>query len=142
MKFQFRVCPNNADTAWKIRALDNEHVFFEKDSIRDTVDIVYDFDDNIDGDHKICIELSGKLPTDTVIDTDGNIIKDNTIELTNFRIDEFDVDKIIKATAVYNHNFNGTANSINDNFFGIAGCNGTIKFEFQSPVYIWLLEAM
>ena len=37
---------------------------------------------------------------------------------------------------------NGTQPEIADNFFGIAGCNGTISFRFSTPIYLWLLENM
>jgi hypothetical protein len=43
---------------------------------------------------------------------------------------------------VYTHNFNDTQPEIQDTFHGIAGCNGTISLQFNTPVYLWLLENM
>jgi hypothetical protein len=142
MKFKFRAQPNNQGTAWKIRVLDCGKVFFEQDNIRELTNIEYEFDDDVDAVHQVQIEISGKLPSDTVIDQDGNIIKDNVLELTDFVLDEFDVNQIVYSKAVYRHDFNGTQDIINDQFFSTVGCNGVISFEFQSPVYIWLLEVM
>lgn len=142
MKFQFCVRPNNSDTAWKIRASDNHQVFFEQDNVQDIVNVAYEFNDDIEIIHQIQIEISGKGPNDTVLDQQGNIVKDNVIELSNFVLDEFDIDQIVYKKSLYSHDFNGTGAKGQHQFYGIAGCNGTISFEFRSPAYIWLLEVM
>ena len=37
---------------------------------------------------------------------------------------------------------NGTQESVDDDFFGTMGCNGTVRLKFSSPVYLWLLETV
>jgi hypothetical protein len=95
-----------------------------------------------DGKHELRIVLQGKLPEHTKIDEQGNIIGDATLQISNVTIDELDVEKLFQSHSTYTHNFNGTQSEIVDTFHGIAGCNGTISFEFSTPVYLWLLENM
>ena len=44
--------------------------------------------------------------------------------------------------SVYHHDFNGTQDPVEDEFYGDMGCNGTLTFSFQSPVYMWLMMNM
>ena len=59
-----------------------------------------------------------------------------------FHIEELDIDQLFLEKCVYTHSFNNTQSEIEDTFHGIAGCNGTISFKFNTPVYLWLLENM
>ena len=62
--------------------------------------------------------------------------------ITNVVIDDLDVNQLFLEKCVYTHNFNNTQSEIADTFHGVAGCNGTITFEFSTPIYLWLLENM
>mgnify|MGYP003352455181 CR=1 FL=1 len=42
----------------------------------------------------------------------------------------------------YRHDYNGTGQPTEDNFFGVLGCNGTVELRFTTPIYLWLLEHM
>jgi hypothetical protein len=88
------------------------------------------------------IVLQGKTLDHTQIDADGNIVKDATLQISNVVIDEIDINQLFLDKCVYTHNFNGTQPEIADTFHGVAGCNGTISFEFSTPIYLWLLENM
>lgn len=92
--------------------------------------------------HELRIEISGKNDTHTTIDSEGNIVKDVVIQLSNFDMDGLDFNQLFQEKTVYKHNFNGTKDTIDDQFFGTAGCNGTISFRFTTPIYLWLLENM
>lgn len=104
--------------------------------------VTHEFDDSEDGEHLLQITLVNKLPTHTVLDTNGNIVSDAVLELSQFTVESIDITQVVYDRACYNHNFNGTADSINDVFFGTMGCNGTVSLAITSPVYVWLLEAM
>ena len=97
-------------------------------------------DDNTE--RKLCIVISGKTPEHTQIDEQGNIVKDVVVNISNFTIDEIDVGQLFNEKSVYTHDFNGTQPEIQDTFYDAAGCNGTISFEFSTPIYLWLLENM
>ena len=95
-----------------------------------------------DGEHELRIVISGKTPEHTLVDKTGNIIKDVVVNISNITIDEIDVGQLFNEKCVYTHDFNGTRPEIEDTFYGVAGCNGTISLKFSTPIYLWLLENM
>jgi len=101
---------------------------------------------NIPNENKewtITFKIYGKNSSHTTLDNNGNIIKSTELSITNISFDEFDISNIIAIRPLtYLHNFNGNGEEINDKFFGIAGCNGTIELNFRTPIHIWLLENM
>jgi len=106
------------------------------------VKINYEFTEVDDVQHTLEIELSGKTQNDTVVDADGQIIDDCLIEVATLNIGDIEIGQLFFDRSKYYHDFNGTADPIVDKFAGIMGCNGTVKFNFNSPVYLWLLENM
>lgn len=121
--------------------IDKECVF-HTDCFRWAQNIQIPISDEDNNEHELRVEISGKTPDHTVIDAQGNILKDIVIELSNFTVDGIDINQLFQEKTVYTHNFNGTKDTIEDQFFGIAGCNGTISFRFTTPIYLWLLENM
>ena len=129
-----RVCPFRVEV-W----LDHLELLLV-DRVTDSVHFKHELDNS--GEHELRIVLQGKLPEHTKIDEQGNIISDATLQISNVTIDDLDVNTVFQSNSVYTHDFNGTQPEIKDTFHGIAGCNGTISFEFSTPVYLWLLENM
>ena len=129
-----RVCPFRVEV-W----LDHLELL-SVDRVTDSVHFKHELDNS--GEHELRIVLQGKLPEHTKIDEQGNIISDATLQISNVTIDDLDVNTVFQSNSVYTHDFNGTQPEIKDTFHGIAGCNGTISFEFSTPVYLWLLENM
>ena len=41
---------------------------------------------------------------------------------------------------IYRHDYNGTTDPFDDEFYGEMGCNGTVSLKFTTPIYLWLLE--
>jgi hypothetical protein len=95
-----------------------------------------------DSEHELRIVLKNKKSKHTTVDNDGNIIRDAVITVDQFDFEGIDVDQIVCEHAVYSHDFNGTADAVQDRFFGSMGCNGTLNLKFSTPVYLWLLENM
>jgi hypothetical protein len=120
--------------------LDND-LLLKNPHIQEKIKFTHAINDN-EGDHKLRIVLQGKTLDHTQIDADGNIVKDATLQISNVVIDEIDINQLFLDKCVYTHNFNGTQPEIADTFHGVAGCNGTISFEFSTPIYLWLLENM
>ena len=120
--------------------LDNDLVW-STPQLHQTVMFNHDFSDN-DGKHRLQIVLNGKTAAHTVIDDTGNILKDATVQISQVMVDELDINQLFLKKCVYEHNFNGSQSNITDTFHGMAGCNGTISFEFSTPIYLWLLENM
>lgn len=101
----------------------------------------YQFEDS-EGSHEFEIELLGKLPEHTELDTDGNIVHDRVAEIANVALDNIELGHMFYEQTCYLHDFNGVGQPIEQKFFGTMGCNGRVKLQFSSPVYLWLLENM
>jgi hypothetical protein len=126
----------------KLTARLNDRVFFDQQLNSEETVIKYDFPDADDTEYLLEIEMTGKLPAHTKIDSEGNITEDRVIEIYEFIIDDVEVTQLFTEKVEYHHDFNGSKDPIVDEFFGSIGCNGVLKFKFTTPVYIWLLENM
>lgn len=104
--------------------------------------ISFEFDDTDDNKQVLEITMSGKQTEHTVLDNAGNIVKDCLININNVSFDQILLGQLFFDQAVYFHNYNGTTEEVQDKFFGTMGCNGTVRLEFFSPVYAWLLQNM
>lgn len=120
--------------------LNDVNIFQGKPGV-DPVTVNHEFNDT-DQEYTLTIKLSGKTIDHTKVDELGNIIKDVLVSVTDFRLEDIDVSKIVFQQAKYHHNFNGTQDNIVDSFHGTIGCNGQVIFKFQAPCYLWLLENM
>jgi len=98
--------------------------------------------DDTDGEHTLELILKNKKTTDTKIDDDGNIISDATLTISDLAFDEIKLGHMVTKLATYIHNFNGTKELTQEQFYGEMGCNGTVSLEFTTPIYLWLLENM
>lgn len=95
-----------------------------------------------EADHVLRVVMTGKQSYHTKLDEDGNIVEDVVININNVEIDGIDITHVFYEKTVYNHSFNGTQPEIQDQFFGIMGCNGQVSLSFSTPMYLWLLENM
>ena len=120
---------------------DNQ-IKFSKILSTDPEIIKFGFDDNSNSKHVMEIVLSGKQQHHTVLDSAGSIVSDRIIKISNVSLDNIQLGQTFLNKNIYTHDFNGTAEKTQQQFFGIMGCNGSIRFEFTSPVYLWLLENM
>lgn len=129
---------SNSSAALNLQIKVDESVVFDG-TVTEPVQITPDIDDD-EGTHVLTISLSGKTSADTTIDSTGNIIEDAVIKCSNFTIDNVNIDLLISELATYTHNFNGSAEETVSKFYGIMGCNGIVRLEFTTPIYLWLLE--
>jgi hypothetical protein len=120
----------------------NGHVFFDQILSQNEIKIQHTFTVVDEEKYTVEIEMSGKLPEHTVIDDQGNIVKDRMIEISEFSLDEIALVHLFTDNCKYAHDFNGSQAAVVDKFFGNMGCNGIVKFEFSAPLYIWMLENM
>ena len=94
------------------------------------------------GEQLLCFTLKNKTPQHTVINDQGEIVKDSSIGIENFVIDHVELEHTFYEQCRYKHDFNGSQEPIDDDFFGTMGCNGTVSLKFTSPVYRWLVDNM
>jgi hypothetical protein len=101
----------------------------------------YSFED--DGlDHSFEIHLLGKTPEHTVINDYGDIVSDVLLKIKDVQIDGTELEHIFTNKSTYTHDFNGTGSVTVEKFYGTMGCNGVLKLNFSTPIYLWLLENM
>jgi hypothetical protein len=90
--------------------------------------------------HCFEIELKGKTPDHTTVNDRGEIIEDVVAKIQDIAIDDIQLGHLFSKLSTYHHDHNGTTDPVQDQFFDMMGCNGRVKLEFHSPVYLWLLE--
>ena len=114
---------------------------FDVDHVQQFTEILIPVTDD-DAEHVLKLVLKGKCVDHTTVDSDGNIISDSVLTISDLTFDEIALGQIMHDNAVYTHDFNGSGNPVEDRFFGTMGCNGTVTLNFSTPIYIWLLESM
>lgn len=97
---------------------------------------------DVDGNHELRLVLKGKTEKHTQINDNGMIVSDATLTISNLAFDEIKLGHMLTQLATYNHDFNGTKQPVQDQFYGEIGCNGTVGLKFTTPIYLWLLENM
>lgn len=141
VKISFDVSPSDSDCPFILEIWLDDVCLFEPNRVSELCKITHEFEDN-EKEHELRIVINGKTTEHTKVDAQGNIIKDATLTISNVVIEDLDVNQLFLDRCVYTHDFNGTQPQIQDTFYGIAGCNGTISFGFATPIYLWLLENM
>lgn len=141
VKISFDITTSDAECPMGIEIRLDDTVLLKNNHIQGKITFDYSIND-ADGDHELHINITGKTSDHTTVDETGAIIKDSTLSISNVVIDDLDVNQLFLEKCVYTHDFNGTQRKIEDSFYGVAGCNGTISFEFSTPIYLWLLENM
>ena len=119
----------------------DDTVLLTNNHVQEKICFSHDISDD-DGEHELRVVMSGKTSDHTRVDEAGNIVKDATLQISNVVIDDIEVNHLFLDKCVYKHDFNGTHPKIEQAFYGVAGCNGTISLKFSTPIYLWLLEHM
>ena len=141
VKISFDIETSDAECPIGIEIWLDDTVLLSNNHVQEKIAFDYNIGDD-DGEHELRVVLTGKTADHTKVDEAGNIVKDATLQISNVVIDDIDINQLFLEKCVYTHNFNGTQPEIADTFHGVAGCNGTIVFEFTTPIYLWLLENM
>lgn len=101
----------------------------------------YEISDD-EADHELRFVMKNKTADDTKIDETGSIVKDACLIIDELAFDEILLGQLAIEKTEYTHNFNGTADQVQEKFYGSMGCNGTVSLKFSTPTYLWLLENM
>ena len=137
----FCVTPTNPSAILGFEAWLDNKIMFDVDHVQQFTEILIPVTDD-DAEHVLKLVLKGKCVDHTTVDSDGNIISDSVLTISDLTFDEIALGQIMHDNAVYTHDFNGSGNPVEDRFFGTMGCNGTVTLNFSTPIYIWLLESM
>lgn len=91
---------------------------------------------------RVELRMSGKTKHHTRLGQDGTIQQDLLFVFSDWQIDGLDVGQVISGSARYQHDTNGHSQPRSEKFFHAMGCNGSVDFTIEHPVYLWLLENM
>ena len=119
----------------------DQHKFFDQDHIDQPCQVEHEISDD-DGDHELRFVLKNKQSDHTKVDADGNIVSDARVTVSDIEFDDINCQYLTTTLSQYQHDFNGTGEPTTESFYGEMGCNGTVRLEFTTPIYLWLLEKM
>ena len=90
--------------------------------------------------NKITVEMYNKNPGDTETDDSGAIVNDVVLNINCVAIDEIELDNLLWTNSIYypNAGEDGAPESMKECVN--LGWNGRWELEFDSPIYLWLLE--
>tara|TARA_R110000737_G_scaffold199714_1_gene219431 strand:+ start:252 stop:734 length:483 start_codon:yes stop_codon:yes gene_type:complete len=100
-------------------------------------------------EYKLTINRSGKDKNQTVVNDKGDLLKDQLLHIKSIEIDEIDIGALVYE-GVYTPQYpepwasqqREAGTELRESFKNVTciGHNGTWRFKFESPFYMWLLE--
>lgn len=139
VNLSFHITPIDHSAGLGLEVWVNGNQIYNIDSILREIDVNVNFEVE-DGQHQLEVVMKNKKATHTEIDEQGNITRDALLKLTDFSFDGINIDKVVWAKSRYHHDFNGTQAPVEDSFIDTMGCNGRVVMDFETPIYLWLLE--
>jgi hypothetical protein len=118
----------------------DDRVIYQATGLLDGEQVRHEFDDSSDSEHVLVFELSGKLPQHTQLDSQGNIVSDALVTISDLAFNDIELGHTFTAVTRYHHDHNGTGACVTEPFYGVMGCNGRAEMRFTTPIYLWLLE--
>ena len=100
-------------------------------------------------EYKLTINRSGKDKNQTVVNDKGDLLKDQLLHIKSIEIDGIDIGALVYE-GVYTPQYpepwasqqREAGTELRESFKNVTciGHNGTWRFKFESPFYMWLLE--
>ena len=100
-------------------------------------------------EYSLMIKRSGKLVNQTVVNDKGDLLKDQLLHIKGIEIDEIDLGALLYE-GVYTPRYpepwatqqRKAGTELKESFKNVTvmGHDGTWRFKFESPFYVWLLE--
>ena len=141
ISISFELNTSNDQAELGFEAWVDDEKFVDIDHVQGRQLIKIDMSDT-DGEHTLKLILKNKTAAHTKIDEQGNILSDATLAISDLAFDEIKLGHMTTKLATYSHDFNGTKEPVQDQFYGEMGCNGVVGLKFTTPIYLWLLENM
>ena len=152
LKFKIALYSTMWDKPPHAEILVDDRSFYKQD-IAGTEDepTIIEFETELDEgkDYQLIIKRSGKGNNQTVINEKGDITKDQLLHIKYIMIDEIDIGSLVyegEYTPEYPEPWatqqREAGNDLRESFKNVTqmGHNGTWRFKFESPFYMWLLE--
>lgn len=110
--------------------------------ITEPVDVVHEVLDD-EGRHCLEFEMINKTYEHSPWNSEGHSLGDCLLRIENISFDSIPLTTVFSDHARYSHSYNVPDGAeIEENFYGTMGCNGRVRFNFETPTYLWLLENM
>ena len=135
----FTVSSTNCKSLLGLNAYLNKSLIYTNAHVTDETEITHYFTNDC-MECELVLEMFGKRPEDTKINTTGVIISDALLSLTNISINDLQLTNFMYILAEYYHDCNGTQPPASYRFFGSMGCNGIVRIDFRTPIDLWLHE--
>ena len=152
LKFKLELHATMWDRPPHAEILIDEHSYFKGDiSGTEHKPDVIEFEHEFTEGEKcgLIIKRSGKDKNQTVVNDKGDLLKDQLLHVKSIEIDEIDLGALVYE-AVYTPQYPETwatqqraaGTELPESFKNVTsiGHNGTWRFKFESPFYMWLLE--
>jgi len=118
----------------------NNKKIFESTAQQQTQQVLCSIDED-PADHELTLIMSGKNQSHTVVNDNGEIISDIYFTINRLEFEDLDMREVFcLGKQCYWHNFNSDQPEFLDEFYGVMGCNGTVKINFTTPIYLWLAD--
>ena len=152
LKFKIELYSTMWDQPPHAEILINDRSHYKGDILgTDKEPILVEFEQELEEgkEYKLHINRSGKIRNQTVLDGNGNIIKDQLLHIKSIEIDEIDIGALVYEgvyTPVYPEPWatqqRESGNELQETLKNVTqmGHNGTWSLKFNSPFYMWLLE--
>ena len=141
LKFECRIENSDPTCQLELQIWLDDQMIYQNPWVKQSELVEHEFSDS-EGDHQLRWIMLGKTTQHTQIDSEGNILKDAVINVSDVAFDGIQLGHCFTELATYQHNFNGNGQDITESFHNCMGCNGTVSMKFTTPVYLWLLENM
>ena len=152
LKFKLELYATMWDKPPHAEILINDKSYF-KDDITATEDKpqVIEFEHEVEEgvDYELIIKRSGKVNNQTVVNDKGDLLKDQLLNIKSIEIDEIDIGALVYE-GIYTPEYpepwatqqREAGTELKESFKNVTqmGHNGTWRFKFSSPFYMWLLE--
>jgi hypothetical protein len=119
--------------------LDN-NLIFKSTAQQQSQQVLCEIDED-PADHTLALVMSGKNQSHTVVNDNDEITNDIYFKIDRLEFEDLDMQEVFcLGKECYTHSFNSNQPEFLDEFYGIIGCNGTVKINFTTPIYLWLVD--
>ena len=152
LKFKLELCATMWDKSPVAEILLNDNSYFKGDitSTEDkpqSIEFMHECEEG--KDYELIIKRSGKDKNQTVVNDKGDLLKDQLLHIKSIEIDEIDLGALVYE-GVYTPEYpepwatqqREAGTELPESFNNVSrmGHNGTWRFKFESPFYMWIVE--
>jgi len=141
IKFSCNISTTDSSAPLGLEAWIDDHKFFDLAHVTSSQEISTEIN-NDQAEYVLRLIMKNKTPACTKVNDAGEIVQDARLVIEDIAFDDIKLGHLFTELATYTHDFNGTGAETWEKFYGEMGCNGTVRLEFATPIYFWILEHM